>query len=56
MVLQKEKSTLQRCLLGNYEKAKEHYQEAISVDAVCTEAMYNLGKVSLGPVGWSLQN
>lgn len=29
---------------GNYEKAREHYEEAVSVDAVCTEAMYNLGK------------
>ncbi|KAJ3218850.1 Intraflagellar transport protein 88 [Dinochytrium kinnereticum] len=26
-----------------YDKAREFYQEAVNVDAVCTEAMYNLG-------------
>ena len=28
---------------GVYDKAKEYYQEATSVDALCTEAIYNLG-------------
>ncbi len=28
---------------GNFDKAKEHYEEAISLDAVSTDAMYNLG-------------
>lgn len=30
----------------NYKKASEAYQEAISVDASCTEALYNLGLVN----------
>ncbi|KAG5460019.1 MAG: hypothetical protein BJ554DRAFT_7984, partial [Olpidium bornovanus] len=30
---------------NNLHKAREHYLEAISVDASCTEAMYNLGLV-----------
>ena len=28
---------------GDYEKAREYYQEAYSVEASCTEALFNLG-------------
>lgn len=28
---------------GDYEKAKEYYQEAYNVEASCTEALFNLG-------------
>lgn len=30
-------------LMGDFEKAREYYLEAVSVDALCVEAMYNLG-------------
>ena len=30
---------------GEYEKAKEYFQESISIEASCTEALYNLGLV-----------
>ena len=33
---------------GEYEKAKDFYQEAYNVEASCTEALYNLGKTNLG--------
>jgi tetratricopeptide (TPR) repeat protein len=29
---------------GEYEKARDFYQEAYNVEATCTEALYNLGK------------
>ena len=38
-------TTFRLILKGNLEKAKEHYEEAISLDAVSTEAMYNLGNL-----------
>jgi len=28
---------------GDYEKAREYYQEAYNVEASCTEALFNLG-------------
>lgn len=28
---------------GDYDKAKEYYQEAYNVEASCTEALFNLG-------------
>jgi tetratricopeptide (TPR) repeat protein len=28
---------------GDYEKAREFYQEAISVESLCAEALFNLG-------------
>ena len=33
------------CLFANgeYEKAREYYQEAYNVEASCTEALFNLG-------------
>ncbi|KAI8806826.1 hypothetical protein BJ742DRAFT_898538 [Cladochytrium replicatum] len=31
---------------AQYDKAREHYLEAVGVDALCTEAMYNLGLVN----------
>ena len=30
---------------GEYEKAREYYQEALSVEATCCEALYNTGLV-----------
>ena len=38
--------------IGNYEKAKEHYLEAVSVDALCVEAMYNLALVFKRSSSW----
>ena len=31
--------------LGEYEKAKGYFQESVSIEASCTEALYNLGLV-----------
>ena len=28
---------------GDYEKGREYFQEALNVEATCTEALYNLG-------------
>ena len=28
---------------GDYEKAREYYQEALSVESLCAEALYNIG-------------
>lgn len=28
---------------GDYDKGKEYFQEALNVEATCTEALYNLG-------------
>ena len=30
---------------GNLEEAKKHYLEAVSIDALCIEALYNLGNL-----------
>ena len=30
---------------GEYDKAKDYFQESLSVEATCTEALYNLGLV-----------
>jgi len=30
---------------GHFDKAQEYYHEALSVEATCTEALYNLGLV-----------
>jgi intraflagellar transport protein 88 len=31
--------------IGQLSKARDHYLEVVSIDALCTEAMYNLGLV-----------
>ena len=33
---------------GDYEKAREYYQEAYNVEASCTEALFNLGMAQKG--------
>ena len=32
---------------GDYEKAREYYQEAYNVEASCTEALFNLGMLAV---------
>ena len=32
--------------LGDLEKAREYYQEALNIEASCTDALYNIGQFS----------
>lgn len=39
---------------GDYEKAREYYQEAYNVEASCTEALFNLGMLAAVQIYFNL--